>query len=106
MTEKGHELHAIHEAEVVGEHTLRLVFEDETVRIVDLSPVLMGKRFGPLRDPEFFKQVTLNTDFETVQWPNGADFDPETLYYWDRYLPAWKRMAERWRKAEKESVAA
>jgi hypothetical protein len=102
MTETGHELHAIREAEVIGQHTLRLVFEDGITRIVDLSPVLMGKRFGPLRNPDFFKKVRLNPDFETVEWPNGADFDPETLYYWDRYMPAMKEAAEGWMKREQE----
>lgn len=103
---QGHEIHSICEAEVIGDHSLRLVFEDGVARVVDLSPVLLGKRFGPLRDPEFFRQVRLNLDFDTVEWPNGADFDPETLYYWERYLPAMKEMAERWSVAEEEAVAA
>ena len=89
---------------VIGLHTLRLVFEDGITRIVDLSPVLAGKRFGPLRDPAFFKKVRLNPDFETVEWPNGADFDPETLYYWDRYMPAMKEMADKWRENEQQPI--
>ena len=92
-----HETHAIRDFPVIGPHSLRLIFEDGKIQVVDLGPILAGELYGPLAEPEFFKQVKLNTDFDTVQWPNGADFDPETLYYWDRYLPAWKEAAAQWK---------
>jgi hypothetical protein len=91
-----HELHSIKSAEVIGAHALRLVFEDDVTREVDLSSVLAGEIYGPLRDPEFFKQVRLDPEVHTVVWPNDADFDPETLYYWDKYLPSWKEAAKKW----------
>lgn len=91
-----HELHAIQEAELIGEHSLRLFFEDGFSREVDLGPVLAGKLLGPLRDPEFFKRVRLNPKYGSLEWPNGADFDPLILYHWERYLPAMKEAAERW----------
>ena len=94
----GHELHDIKEVEVIGPHRLRLRFEDGVIREVDLSEITEGQMYGPLRDPKFFAQVRLNTGIETIEWPNGADFDPETLYYWDRYLPYWRKDAEKWRK--------
>ncbi len=93
----GHELHSIKKAEIIGPHALRLTFEDGFRRDVDLSPVLYGKRFGPLRDPAYFAQVKINPDLETVEWPTGADFDPETLYHWDRYAETMRLMAEKWK---------
>ena len=93
----GHELHDIKAVEVIGPHQLRLRFEDGVTREVDLSEITEGQIYGPLRDPNFFAQVRLNPDLETIEWPNGADFDPETLYYWDRYLPDWKKAANRWK---------
>jgi len=36
-----------------------------------------------LRDPATFNQVQINPEMHTLVWPNGADFDPETLHDWD-----------------------
>jgi hypothetical protein len=92
----GHELHDIKAVEVIGPHALRLRFEDGAVREVDLSGITEGEMYGPLRDPKFFAQVRLNPEIETIEWPNGADFDPETLYYWEEYRPTWQKQAAQW----------
>jgi hypothetical protein len=63
----------------MGPHILLLRFNDGTQRRVDLLPVLTGRVFLPLRNPEFFSQVTLDPVAGTVVWPNGADFAPEYL---------------------------
>ena len=96
MTTQGHEFHAVRDVKVIGPYSLLLTFEDGFCREVDLSPILHGRRFGPLRDPKLFRQVRLEPEFETIIWPTGADFDPETLYHWDRYLPYMKEMAQKW----------
>lgn len=96
--EQGHQIHAIRRVEVIGPHALRLTFEDGFRRDVDLSDVLYGSRFGPLRDPACFAQVRLNTELETIEWPTGADFDPETLYNWDRYAEQMRAVARSWQK--------
>ena len=61
-------------------HKLRLAFDDGVVKIVDLEHELDGPVFEPLRDTEFFRQVTVNHDTGTIEWPNGADFAPAFLY--------------------------
>ena len=67
-------------SEVAGPFTLRLVFNDGQERIVDISPLLNGPIFAPLRDPSYFALVRLDPICGTVVWPNGADFAPEALY--------------------------
>jgi hypothetical protein len=51
------------------------------MREVDLSyPRDRGPILEPLRDPEFFAQVTVDPEACTVVWPNGADLDPVVLH--------------------------
>jgi hypothetical protein len=38
--------------------------------------------FAPLRDPDFFAKVELDSELGTISWPNGADVAPETLHLW------------------------
>lgn len=66
--------------EVVDHFVLRLGFDDDSVREVDLRPWLRGPLFEPLRDPAFFRQVRVDEESGTVVWPNGADLDPLVLH--------------------------
>jgi hypothetical protein len=36
--------------------------------------------FEPLKNPDLFFQASVNSELETVTWPNGADLAPEFLY--------------------------
>lgn len=73
-------LPAVVGAAVVGDHRLRLLFDDGTVGDVDLSSMEWRGIFEPLRDPRYFAQVKVDHEAATVVWPNGADIAPETLY--------------------------
>ncbi len=67
--------------EVLGHYKLRLGFNDELVRDVDLSYLReRGPIFEPLRDPNFFASVRVDPEARTVVWPNGADVDPLVLH--------------------------
>ena len=66
--------------EYLEKYRLRLEFDDGTAREVDLENELYGEVFEPLKDLDLFKQVYLNPDTKTVEWPNGADFAPEFLH--------------------------
>jgi Protein of unknown function (DUF2442) len=65
---------------VRGPHHLELSFSDGARAVVDVEPLLYGPVFEPLRDPNYFAQVTLDALCGTVVWPNGADFAPEALH--------------------------
>ena len=47
---------------------------------VDVSSLLEGPMFEPLRARKYFAQARLDAECGTVVWPNGADFAPETLF--------------------------
>lgn len=70
----------IREAWACGPHSLRLAFNDGTTKQVNVTPLLDGPIFEPLRDPAYFARVTLDATCGTVVWPNGADFAPEALH--------------------------
>ena len=93
-----HEIVAVTRFEHVGPHCLRLEFDDGAVQTIDFSPILFGQLFGPLRDLDFFNQVSLDPDFHTLVWPNGADFDPSDLRHWPEALPFFLKAAERWKQ--------
>ncbi|RME43454.1 MAG: DUF2442 domain-containing protein [Caldilineae bacterium] len=61
-------------------YRLRLLFNDGVTKEVDLRDELYGEIFEPLKAIEFFRQVAVNPETNTIQWPNGADFAPEFLY--------------------------
>ena len=82
--------------EHVGAYTLRVSFDDGTNQVIDFEPVLRGALYGPLRDPEFFRRVRIDSEGYTLVWPNDADFDPETLHDWPRVRDAFVQLASSW----------
>jgi len=83
-----HRLFQITEFEIVGAYTLRIHFDDGSAQTIDFLPVLYGPVFGPLRDKALFDQVQLIDYAGCLEWPTGADFDPETLRNWPDYKDA------------------
>lgn len=65
-------------AEDRGGFRIRLTFDDGSKKTVAFEQWLHGPVFEPVRDPDYFKNFSL--DGWTVSWPNGADIAPETLY--------------------------
>jgi hypothetical protein len=72
---------------VIGDHWLRLLFDDGTAGDVDFSSMEWRGVFEPLHDPKYFAKVRVDTEAATVVWPNGADLAPETLYEKARKKP-------------------
>lgn len=94
-----HEIHYIEDVKVVGDHALELTFEDGLTKRVDLSNTFWGELFHPLEDPKYFRQVALNPEVRTIEWPNGADFDPDTLYHWEENVDWFKQRAKEFTEA-------
>jgi len=83
----------------MGNYTLLVHFDDDTEQIIDFEPVLHGEMWGPLRDPALFNQVRIDPVAHTLTWPNGADFDPETLRNWPDYAEELAERAKSWAEA-------
>lgn len=76
-----HEIFKINAVNPIKPYIIKVTFDNGETKTIDLAPVLYGPVFGPLRAWSLFQQVKVNTEVATIEWPNGADFDPETLYY-------------------------
>jgi Protein of unknown function (DUF2442) len=75
--------------QVIGEHELRLTFEDGTIGDVSFADREWTGVFEPLRDPTRFAKVQIGAG--TIVWPrDGLDMAPEPLYQ-----DALKRQAQR-----------
>ena len=98
-----HAIHHVEHFEIVGPYTLALRFRDGTRQRIDFRPVLEGEVFGPLQDLTLFNAVPLDPMLGTLTWPNGADFDPETLHNWPKYREELIAMAREWAKRSKSS---
>jgi hypothetical protein len=95
-----HQIYRIVTFDIIKPYTLRIKFDDDMERIINFRPVLEGSLFGPLQDETEFNQVEINPELHTLVWPDGADFDPETLHEWPKYEEEMQRMASQWAKAK------
>jgi Protein of unknown function (DUF2442) len=69
------------EVRAVGDHRLRLSFEDGAEGEIDVATIVSFEGvFAPLRDPKAFAAGKVDRELGTVRWPNGADLDPDVLY--------------------------
>jgi len=60
------------------DYRLLLTFDNGEQRIFNVEPYLNKGRFQELRDTSLFDSVRVS--FDTVEWSNGLDLCPETLY--------------------------
>ena len=91
-----HAIYRVTHFDIVGPYTLALQFQDGTEQRIDFRPILEGEVLTPLQDLTLFNAVELDQTFGTIQWPNGADFDPETLHEWPKYRDELIALARRW----------
>ncbi len=68
---------------------VRVVFTNGEQRDIDLVPYIAdGPMFEPVRNDIAFFQAA-HVEGGTIAWPNGADIDPDVLYYGG--LPPWAK---------------
>ena len=69
---------AITDVKPQEDYQLLLTFENGEKRQFDMKPYLDFGIFKDLRDKKMFQSVRVS--FDTIEWENEADFDPEILY--------------------------
>ena len=69
---------AVTQVKPLDNYNLLLTFENGEKRQFDMSPYLDLGVFRELKDEKMFR--TVKTNFDTIEWDNEADIDPEILY--------------------------
>ena len=69
---------AVKEVKALDNFMLFLVFTNGEQRQFDMKPYLDLGLFKELKNPEMFN--TVKPSFDTIEWANEADIDPEILY--------------------------
>jgi hypothetical protein len=69
---------AITDVKPQDDYLLLLTFENGEKRLFDMKPFLNIGIFRELKDLRLFR--TVKPSFDSVEWDNEADFDPEILY--------------------------
>lgn len=91
-----HPVYHIKGVTVIQPYQIEVEFEDGEKKCINLEPVLYGQMYGQLRDLNLFYKVSVDPEVKTIQWPNGADFDPEILKHWEKYSQELSIRAKQW----------
>ena len=60
------------------DYTLQIEFDHNEKKILDMQPYLNLGRFKELKSKEKFKEICVS--FDSIEWKNGLDLDPEFVY--------------------------
>lgn len=69
---------AVVKVKPLDNYKLKITFKNDEVRVFDMKPYLEKGIYKELKDEEKFK--TVKVSFDSVEWCNQADIDPEFLY--------------------------
>ncbi len=69
---------AVVKVKPLNDYKLELTFENDEIRIFDMKPYLEKGIYKELKDESKFKSVKVS--FDSIEWCNQADIDPEFLY--------------------------
>jgi Protein of unknown function (DUF2442) len=69
---------AVTDVKPLDNYRLLLTFENQEKRVFNVTPFLDRGKYSELKEQEVFTSV--HTCFDSIQWSNQLDFDPEFLY--------------------------
>ncbi len=87
------ELVRVRDVKPLHDFVVHVWFSNGTERDIDLDRYIWGPAFEEIRsNRNVFRSVMVDERMKTICWPNGADIDPDTLYY--DLTPAWAEETE------------
>ena len=71
----------IAKAKYLSDYKIKVEFNNGRKGVADLSSILNGAVFEPLKEKALFAKLKVDKELETIVWDNGADLAPEFVYY-------------------------
>ena len=75
---------AITQVVPLDNYLLKLTFQNDEVKEFDMKPYLDKGIFIELKEKSMFN--TVKVSFDSIEWANEADFDPEFLYQYSHKI--------------------
>ena len=69
---------AVKSVKTLKNYKLKLTFMNDEEKVFDMKKYLSHGVFQELKNEKLFRKVHVN--FDSIEWENGADLDPEILY--------------------------
>lgn len=69
---------AVKKVTPIENYLLEIEFDNGELGTLDMKPFLDFGVFQRLKDVDSFKHVRVS--FDTIEWDNGVDLDPEFIY--------------------------
>lgn len=69
---------------IIGNFIIQITFEDGKNQTIDFGKIEHKGWWKELEDLDYFNKVEIS-DIRHLEWPEGQDFKPEHLYYWEEY---------------------
>ena len=69
---------SVTDVKALDDYQLLLKFENNEEKIFDVKPYLEIGKFKELTNKKLFK--TVRVSFDSIEWDNQLDLDPELLY--------------------------
>jgi hypothetical protein len=69
---------AIKTVKPLADYKLLITFSNGEVKLLDMTPYLNKGIYAELKDIDKFNDVRIS--FDTIEWPNEIDLDPEFVY--------------------------
>ena len=74
----------IKEFKIIKDYTIEIIFKDGKKQVINFEPVIGKGWMEKLKDKDYFNRVKLSNN-ESLEWPDGQDFNPEALYNWEEF---------------------
>lgn len=74
----------INSFKIIKDFIIEITYKNGKVQTIDFQQINYDPWWKELEDPSYFRKVRID-EIDNLSWPNGQDFLPKHLYYWEKY---------------------